>query len=134
MAMSTAKFPRSSWRRAEFPVNLCSEAEQSPTRPLGLLHTKYWLPWKCTVSQCKTPQRAIQITFRISYLHCNGHGRSLNVTVQIWYQSWVCSADSVSEFTSHEHVFIKLKAEGVSWDKFMLWTLVLTLYHLEQVN
>lgn len=38
---------------------------------------------------------------------------------------WVCSVDSVSKFTSHGHVFIKCKEEGVSWDKFMLWTLVL---------
>lgn len=85
MATSTAKFPRSNWRRAELPVNLLCDAEQSPS-PQQRLAINYWLPWKCTVSHCKTPQRAIQITFRISYLHCNGHGRSLNVATQIWYQ------------------------------------------------
>lgn len=129
MATSTAKFLRSSWRHAWFPVNLCSEAEQS----LQPHH------WACSILSTgylgKVPSLSVKLPKGQFKSHLEFPIYIATAMAEAWmsqYKSgtkcWVCSAaDLVSELSSHEHAFIRRKREGVSGDKFMVWTLVLIL-------
>ena len=129
MATSAARFLRSSWRNAWFPVNLCSEEEQS----LQPHH------WACSTLGTGFLGKVPTLSVKLPRGHFKSHSEFpiyiATAMAEAWMSQhksgtkrWVCSAaDLVSELSSHEHAFIKGKREGVSGDKFMVWTLVLIL-------
>lgn len=108
MAMSTANFSQSSWRRAEIPVNLLPDAEQSPSpqrrEVCSLLTIGYLGNVPSLIAKLPKGQFKSHLEFPI-YIAM--------AMAEVWMSPYksgtkcrACSADLVSEFTSHEYIFM----------------------------